>query len=383
MNSDYNRLYNLIINTRSMVTKMDERLTALETTCSPDSSASPAAAPGTSPTSPQPSAGGAGGGPQALGPTASSSGPTASSGSSPVESSGVGSSITSDPTAAIRADPKRPKWLTDEMLPLPVGTKRVWWSSGIVLAYPEKLWFRREEVDWGGYACDEDTAKTIPYAEVYHVPQPAPADKPMILPPAEMPEALRPYWTPESRVYIDWARSVYVYPSQMAMIASCGIPFKAAHSEAKVVDKNCTLLPNRTVTTESILGTASAAKAVEQGVADVLEGRTVEVSKPKCPHPVSSIYTVIEGGVPQWLQCLKCSEVIAGGVAIVNPSDPLDQLAAEAQAEGEDAKPTTPRRTAREVAEGIALAYGLSLEHHAPLVRSIAAAIERDREGAG
>lgn len=50
--------------------------------------------------------------------------------------------------------------------------------------------------------------------------------------------------------------------------------------------------PNPTITTETILGTESASKAVEQGVADVVEGRTRQV-------------------------------------------DSLDQLAAEAQAEGE------------------------------------------------
>jgi hypothetical protein len=53
-----------------------------------------------------------------------------------------------------------------------------------------------------------------------------------------------------------------------------------------------TILPNRTITTETILGTESAAKAVEQGAADVVEGRTRQV-------------------------------------------DSLDQLAAEAQEEGE------------------------------------------------
>lgn len=299
---------------------------------------------------------------------------------------------TSDPTAAIRADPRRPRWLTDEMLPLPVGTERVrrhTFDDGYTIgAFPShKIWWDIP-LEWSVTA--EIAGEDCPVweaAEVYHVPQPAPADfttpvplppgtvlnfsvdsqpapKPTILPPAEMPEALRPYWTPESRVYIDWARSVYVYPSQMATIASCGIPFKTVHSEAKVVDKNCTLLPNRTVTTESILGTASAAKAVEQGVADAVEGRTAKIP------------------------------------------DPLDQLAAEAQAEGEygtawkfenckfvhdghanvtRCQPPTPRRTAREVAEEIVkrwLAYGATSPGTAQqLMASITAAIERDREG--
>ena len=138
--------------------------------------------------------------------------------------------------------------------------------------------------------------------------------------------------------------------------------------------------PNPTITTESILGTESAAKAVEQGVADVVEGRTRQV-------------------------------------------DSLDQLAAEAQAEGEygtawdrwkklngfygndthqlfdrfvaseceravrdyKAKPPTPRRSAREVAEDVALQLcrvndtftSLSAMRSIPIIQ---AAIERDRE---
>lgn len=41
-------------------------------------------------------------------------------------------------SAAIRADPKRPAWLTDEMLPLPEGTERLYRDrvSGYVGAYP-------------------------------------------------------------------------------------------------------------------------------------------------------------------------------------------------------------------------------------------------------
>lgn len=200
------------------------------------------------------------------------------------------------------------------MLPLPVGTEKLcnvpWLGTTLTAAYPSRtMW--TWNMGWAGEVVSIGELD----CEVYHVPQPAPADKPTILPPAEMPEALRPYWTPESRVWMSRDRS-------LVQINPCGkwygFETKKVHNayqnpvpgDSTMLAFGYTLLPNRTVTTESILGTASAAKAVEQGVADAVEGRTVEVP---------AVRLVVD----------KTDE------RVVSKPDPLDQLAAEAQAEGE------------------------------------------------
>lgn len=87
---------------------------------------------------------------------------------------------TTDPSALIRADPKRPGWLKDSMLPLPVGTERVWWSHNMHLAYafPSGLAADHNSPKWG-VTCGwtERELEASCRHQVYLVPQPAPAPK--------------------------------------------------------------------------------------------------------------------------------------------------------------------------------------------------------------
>jgi len=73
--------------------------------------------------------------------------------------------VAADPvSAAIRADPNRPAWLTDEMLPLPEGTKRVYHDPGAdgLWAYPgQRVWDLRREGEWAKSVIDETSCVEI------------------------------------------------------------------------------------------------------------------------------------------------------------------------------------------------------------------------------
>ncbi len=132
-----------------LILSFDRRLTTLEkSACSP---ASPA--------------------PSSVGPSVRG-GESPSSPSSP-SSGAAGATVSSDPSAAIRADPGRPKWLTEAMLPLPVGTERVRRDTqGFHRAYPVRLQWCG---DWSNPAEYEDRLSAARLAcEVYHVPSPQP-----------------------------------------------------------------------------------------------------------------------------------------------------------------------------------------------------------------
>lgn len=156
--NDIDKIHDRIIAVVRELVIIDHRLTALESrpcNCSAASSAGSGGTDGCPSTSPQAPAAS----PAATGPVTAAS----ASASDPV-------------SAAIRADPKRPAWLTDEMLPLPEGTERLYRDrvSGYVGAYPcGRVWFRRV---WAirGIAEDECVRDDD---EVYHVPQPASAAK--------------------------------------------------------------------------------------------------------------------------------------------------------------------------------------------------------------
>lgn len=82
--------------------------------------------------------------------------------------------MSADPSAAIRADPGRPKWLTDDMLPLPVGTERVYGESDthVRIAMPSGHLWADYDPHWNCAQANREI--DADHWEVYHVPPPQP-----------------------------------------------------------------------------------------------------------------------------------------------------------------------------------------------------------------
>jgi len=86
--------------------------------------------------------------------------------------------VSADPSAAVRDDPKRPGWLTKEMIPLPPGTERVRrhkFKGGYTIgAFPsQKIWWDIP-LEWSETRqVTEENRPNWQDAEVYHVPAPA------------------------------------------------------------------------------------------------------------------------------------------------------------------------------------------------------------------
>ena len=148
-----------------LILSFDRRLTTLEkSACSP---ASPAPSDGASASS-----GGTTLNPSTATGDGSSAAPTR-------PKSADAATVSSDPSAAIRADPNRPAWLTEAMLPLPVGTERVRrhkFKGGCTIgAFPsQKIWWDIP-LEWSEtrQVTEEDSPRWQD-AEVYHVPPPQP-----------------------------------------------------------------------------------------------------------------------------------------------------------------------------------------------------------------
>lgn len=158
----------------------------------------------------------------------------------------------SDPSAAIRADPNRHAWLTDAMLPLPVGTERVYGGSDthVRIAMPSGHLWADYDPHWNcAHANREIDADQW---EVYHVPPPQPEkakDDYTILPPAEIADhATELGWTVGSEVWHDKRVGQFrVYPSGRVLDLRKGKVWDTASDRDYCRSSGDTLLPNRRV----------------------------------------------------------------------------------------------------------------------------------------
>ena len=247
-----------------------------------------------------------------------------------------------------------------------------------------------------------------------------PEPKPTILPPAEIADYAKELgWTPESEVWYDKkVQQFRVYPSGRVLDLRERKVLETQLDRDYCRNAGDTLLPNRTITTESILGTESAAKAVERGVADVVEGRTRQVDS--LDQLAAEAQAEGEYGTAwdRWKKlngfygndthqlfdrfvASECERAVRRAKASSDPNhDPdlddcdcrsclremFEQSKRTIEAMMKSSKPFTPRRSAREVAEDVALQLcrvndtftSLSAMRSIPIIQ---AAIERDREG--
>ena len=308
-----------------------------------------------------------------------SSSPSASHTADPTTARPIPPEMVADiQAAAIRADPKRPKWLVDFVLPLPSGTERVWRDRDDELrAYPTHQIFRGNR--WGapGFAINEEDVKQHwSPAEVYHVP---PIDQPQqteqqppqspkierepakvfkVLPPVEIEAHAQALgWTPESRVYrsIKVPNQVWVYPAAKFIWLEHGEVWGSLYKRETDIEDSCTLLPNRTVPADPLDQLAAEAQAEgEYGTA------WEDLCKMTNWHPSSS---------PLWFD-----------------KDTINRFVADRERRAvEAAKSPKPLRPAGEVAEECcpkirgALFQHVTADGYAKIKAIIAAAIERDR----